>query len=84
VELLRPDGTTAASEDGYSHHAPPDKTPKVNFSYSASAADAVMPGDWQIRITNDSDIRVVDFDLASGLDFFQPSSFTSTFTARCS
>jgi hypothetical protein len=85
VELLRPDGTTAASETGFSQHAPADKTPKVDFGYTVATADDVMPGDWVLRITNDSDVRVVDFDIDRGIDP-NPAmpNFTSTFTARCS
>lgn len=84
LELLRPDGTRAEDETGFSQHAPADKTPKVDFGYTVTPADAGMSGDWGIRITNISDVRVIDFDLDRGID---PNpgmpNFTSTFTARC-
>jgi hypothetical protein len=79
---LRPDGTAAASQIGFSQHAPADKTPKVDFCYTGNTADDVLPGDWVLSITNDSDVRVVDFDIDRDID---PNpvmpNFTSTFTA---
>jgi hypothetical protein len=89
VELLRPDGTIANSETGFSQHAPADKTPKVDFRYTVTAQDAAMAGDWGLQITNNitnnSPIRVVDFDINKGLDP-NPllSDFESTFKASCS
>ncbi len=82
VMLMRPDGSLAGSEYGYSQHA--SRTPKVNFRYTVTAADAAAVGDWKLRIINPSTNRVVDFDINRGLD---PNpglqNFTSTFRARC-
>lgn len=83
VELLRPDGTIAASEFGYSQHAPADKTPKVDFRYAVTAQDAAMAGAWGLQIKNESPVRVVDFDINRGLDPNQVD-FESTFKASCS
>ena len=85
MELLRPNGTLAVAETGFSRHAPADKTPKVDFQYAATAQDATMAGSWSLRITNASPVRVVDFDINRGLD---PNplltDFESTFKAGCS
>lgn len=84
VELMRPDGTMAKRETGFSRHAPSDKNPKVDFRYAVTAQDAAMAGDWGLRITNNSPVRVVDFDINRGLD---PNpllrDFESTFKASC-
>lgn len=84
VQLLRPDGTTAADETGYSQHAPSDKTPKVNFTYTVTAEDAAMSGAWKLRISNPGENQdIVNFDIERGLDINSPS-FNSTFLAQCS
>jgi hypothetical protein len=44
VSLLRPDGTIARSLEGYSQHAPANKTPKLDFRYAVTAQDAVIAG----------------------------------------
>lgn len=84
VTLLRPDGTAANSETGYSQHAPANRTPKVDFSYTVTPADALLPGDWRLRIRNNTSVRVVDFDVDRGFDP-NPAmpNFTSTFKAGC-
>lgn len=81
VTLLRPDGSRARAEHGYSHHAA-GKSPKIDFGYPVTVADTALTGNWGLRIANDSDIRVVDFDISRGLDPAVPT-FTSTFLARC-
>jgi len=84
VELLRPDGTVAAKETGFSQHAPSEKTPKVNFSYTANAQDAAMPGTWKLKVTSPlENPRIVSFDVERGFDINSPS-FNSTFSAQCS
>lgn len=84
VALVRPNGTVAASENGFSQHAPSDRTPKVNFTYTVTPQDAVMTGTWGLRISNNSSVRIVDFDIDRGID---PNplmpNFTSTFAAGC-
>ena len=88
VELLKPNGTLAASETGFSRHAPTDRTPKVDFSYTATDADQRMTGAWRIRVTNlPGNARIVGFDIEKGLvDPLAPTlaSFNSTFTPQCS
>ena len=81
VRLWRPDGTIAASELGYSQHAPADKTPKLNFTYNMTPQDATQSGDWKLEIVNNSSARIVDFDIETALDpSFIGSSFESTFS----
>ena len=46
----------AAGEIGFSQHAPADKTPKVDFGYTVTPADAALTRDWSVRITNDSGV----------------------------
>lgn len=82
VSLLRPDGTIARGLEGYSQHAPAGKTPKLDFRYTVTAQDAVMAGNWGLRIRNNSSVRVVDFDINRGIDPNQVD-FESTFNASC-
>ena len=88
VELLKPNGTVAAAETGFSRHAPADRTPKVDFSYTATDADQRMSGAWRIRVSNlAGNARIVGFDVEKGLvDPLAPTlpGFNSTFTPQCS
>lgn len=84
VALLRPNGSVAASETGFSQHAPADKTPKVNFTYTVTAQDAAQTGQWRIRISSASgNPKIVDFDVERGFDINSPS-FNSKFEPSCS
>jgi hypothetical protein len=85
VRLLRPNGTVAASETGYSQHAPSTLTPKVNFTYQLTAADLALSGDWKVKVINHSSANLVDFNLKSGTSLLDGlmNTFTSTFTPRC-
>lgn len=84
VQLIRPDGTTAADETGFSQHAPPGNTPKVNFTYTVTSGDAAMQGQWKVRVSNPGANEVIEnFDIERGLDLNSPS-FNSTFLAECS
>jgi hypothetical protein len=87
VDLLRPNGTVAASETGFSRHAPADRTPKIDFSYTVTQGDTALTGAWRIRVSNLSgNPRIVGFDVEKGLvDPLAPTlaNFNSTFTAGC-
>jgi hypothetical protein len=84
VALIRPNNTVAASETGFSQHAPSGSTPKIDFSYTVTAQDALMTGSWKLRVTSPSgNPRIVNFDVERGLDINSPS-FNSTFNAQCS
>jgi hypothetical protein len=84
VALLRPNGSVADSQTGFSRHAPADKTPKLGFQYTVTPADVALNGDWRLRITNGSPVRVVDFDIDRGADPNPGlSDFRSTFNAEC-
>lgn len=82
VDLLRPDGTRANGETGFSQHG--SFTPKVDFTYRVTAADAAMTGAWKVRITNDVQtngvqVKIVNFDVENLL----LPTFNSTFQAVC-
>lgn len=84
VRLLRPDGSVAASEFGFSQHAPNDgrHSPKIDFTYNMTPEDANQSGDWEVQIVNDSGVRLIDFDIDSILDpAFLNNSFRSRFQA---
>lgn len=87
VELLRPNNTVAAFEEGFSQHAPTGNTPRVDFTYAMSAADTQLTGTWKVRINNlAGNPRIVGFDVEKGLvDPLAPTleSFNSTFTPQC-
>jgi hypothetical protein len=82
VRLLRPDGSIAASQRGFSQHAPDDRDhrPRLHFTYNMTPADATQSGDWEIQIVNTSSARLIDFDIDSALDpAFLTNSFRSLF-----
>ncbi|MFL6466668.1 MAG: hypothetical protein ACJ72Z_01780 [Pyrinomonadaceae bacterium] len=87
VELLRPNNTVAAFEEGFSQHAPTGNTPRVDFTYAMTAADTQLTGAWKVRINNlAGNPRIVGFDIEKGLvDPLAPTleSFNSTFTPQC-
>jgi hypothetical protein len=84
VSLIRPNNTLAASETGFSQHAPSTSTPKLDFTYNLTAQDALMTGTWKLRVTSPAGTpRIVNFDVERGLDINSPS-FNSTFSAQCS
>lgn len=82
VDLLRPNGTRAAGETGFSQHG--SFTPKVDFTYTVTSADAAMTGTWKVRITNDLltngvNVKIVNFDIEN----LVLPTFNSTFQAAC-
>jgi hypothetical protein len=84
VALLKPNGVIAASERGYSQHAPAQKTPKIDFRYSVTPEDAALTGKWKLKIDNNPEVRIVDFDMDRGSDPNPGlSNFTSVFQATC-
>jgi hypothetical protein len=87
VSLVSPNGTVVRSDTGFSKHAPSDKTPKLNFIYPEGAADASQSGSWKLRVTNDSPVRIVDFNIQSSFDSLLDSgvpSFHSDYVPICS
>jgi hypothetical protein len=44
VDLLRPDGSRAAGETGFSQHG--SFSPKIDFTYNVTPQDALMSGSW--------------------------------------
>ena len=83
VSLLRPNGTVADSETGFSQHAPAPFGPKLDFSYTVTAQDALLTGAWTLRIRSAAGTpKIVSFDIERGLDVNSPS-FNSTFLAAC-
>lgn len=83
VELLKPNGQVAQSGTYYSIHS--DKTPKLNFTYNISAADAALAGSWSLRITNNSNDEVIGFNITRESGEINPlvPSFNSTYKATC-
>jgi hypothetical protein len=82
VRLIRPDGSIAASQTGFSQHAPSNFTPKINFTYFMTPTDLAMSGSWKVRMENNTGINLVGFNIESGGDPLVPT-FTSTFTPGC-
>lgn len=86
VSLVSPNGTVVTSDTGFSKHAPSDKTPKLNFIYPETAADASQSGTWKLRVTNNSSVHIVDFNIASSFDSPLDTgipSFESDFVPIC-
>lgn len=85
IELLKPNGVVARSGNYYSIHAPRDKTPKFSIIYDMSAADAALPGQWKLRITNNSGYEVMGFNIEKESGELNPlvPNFRSTYKATC-
>jgi hypothetical protein len=82
IELLKPNGSVAISGNYYSLHS--NQSPKLNLSYNVSAADAALSGFWSLRVTNNSQFEVIEFNIEKGNDI-NPlvPSFKSTYKATC-
>jgi len=84
VSLIRPNGTVASSQTGFSQHVPSGHGAKLDFSYIVTAADASLSGAWSLLIKSaGTNPKIVNFDIEKGLDLNSPS-FNSTFLAACS
>lgn len=83
IELLKPNGQVARTGTYYSIHS--NKTPKFDYSYNISAADAALPGDWSLRITNNSGFEVIGFNIEKEGSEINPlvPQFDSTYKANC-
>ena len=78
VRLLRPDGSTASEDVGFSQHR--NGGGKLDLRYTVTPADAAQTGPWKLRIFNTQDsvrVKIVNFDIESF------GSFNSTFIAQC-
>jgi hypothetical protein len=82
VRLVRPDGTIAASQKGFSQHAPSSFTPKLNFTYVLTPADLALNGAWTVRMENSTGINLTGFNIQSNGDILVPV-FNSTFSPGC-
>ncbi len=82
IELLKPDGTVAQSGNYYSFHS--NKTPKFDITYNMTQEDAEKPGNWSLRITNNSAYEAIGFNIVKGNDINPVvPSFKSTYKANC-
>jgi hypothetical protein len=59
-EILRPDGTIAKSLTGYAANS--NSSPKLDFTYNLTAADARQAGAWRLRIVNDTEQDVIEIN----------------------
>jgi hypothetical protein len=84
VQLLKPNGQVAKSGTYYSVHS--NKSPKLNYVYNISAADAALPGTWKLKITNNSAFEVTGFNIEKESGEINPlvPSFFSSYKATCS
>lgn len=83
IELLKPNGNVAKTGTYYSVHS--NKTPKFDFSYTITAADAALPGNWSLRITNNSNDEVMGFNIEKEGGEINPlvPNFFSSYKANC-
>lgn len=83
IELLKPNGAVAQSGTYYSFHS--NKTPKFDLTYNMNAADAALPGNWSLRITNNSNDETIGFNITKESGDINPlvPSFNSTYKANC-
>ena len=82
IEVLRPNGTVHSSGSYYSIHA--NSSPKFDLTFNISDAQAAIPGDWSLRITNNSAYEVIGFNIVRGNDAnILVPSFRSTYKASC-
>lgn len=82
IDVLRPNGTPHSSSTYYSIHS--SSSPKFELAFNITAAQAALPGDWSLRITNNSGFEVIGFNIARGSDI-NPlvPRFGSTYKATC-
>lgn len=83
IELLKPNGTVAKTGTYFSIHS--NKSPKLDFTYNISADDADLPGQWSLRITNNSNFEAIGFNITKESGDINPlvPSFNSTYKATC-
>ncbi len=83
IELLKPNGTVAKTGTYFSFHS--NKSPKFDLAFNISQADAQMPGNWSLRITNNSNFEVIGFNIMRESAEVNPlvPGFVSTFKANC-
>lgn len=83
IELLKPNGTVARTGTYFSLHS--NKSPKFDLAFNISQADAQMPGNWSLRITNNSNFEVIGFNIVRESAEVNPlvPAFFSTFKANC-
>ena len=86
IELLKPDGSVAKTWNYYSAHAPSEKSPsfRIPVTYDMTQTDADMRGNWKIKVTNDSNEKIENFNIEKGSDgnpFVR--AFNSTYKADC-
>jgi hypothetical protein len=70
-ELLRPDGSVADSDSGFSYHEAASMD-RLRLVYQVPEA---IPGQWKIRLTNNTsdDVMNIDFDSSQAKRHFTPS-----------
>lgn len=67
----------------YSIHAPSDKSPKCDAAITINNATADFPGTYVLKVTNNSGLRIKEFNIKKvGLNPLVPD-FKSTFTENC-
>lgn len=83
IELLKPNGMVARTGTYFSVHS--NKSPKFDLVFNISQADAQMPGNWSLRITNNSNFEVIGFNIVRESAEVNPlvPAFFSTFKANC-
>ncbi|NNE98618.1 MAG: hypothetical protein HKN25_06325 [Pyrinomonadaceae bacterium] len=83
VRLIKPNGQTARTKNAFSYHNNQGKT-KMVMRYDVTDADANLTGTWKIRITNNSGLEVIGFDIEKGSDPIPlVPNFKSTYRNRC-
>jgi hypothetical protein len=81
-------GGVANSENAFSQTS--SEANKVSFAYTATPADAMLPGPWRLRVTNNNTVGCGLFgNVNVGIDNFDIENlvfptFVSTFTPGCS
>lgn len=83
IELLKPNGNVAKTGTHFSLHS--NKSPKFDFTYNISASDAALPGNWTLRITNNSNDEVIGFNIEKESGEINPlvPNFFSSYKANC-
>ncbi len=83
IDLLKPNGQVAKTGTYYSVHS--NKSPKFDFTYNISDADAALSGNWSLKITNNSGFEVIGFNIVKESGDINPlvPSFKSTYKANC-
>lgn len=85
IQLIKPNGETAKSGEYYSIHAPQNKNPKFDITYQITSSDAAYPGNWRLKVTNNSNFEIKGFNIEKEISENNSTvpDFFSSYEIKC-